>query len=295
MLEVAVRFGLPHINSNMRRFHNELAAAVCLGQKADAGRTSILFLGNSLTLTDIDVDCMQNEMGDRATVARWAVDDTNYLDWLFGLKRVFRAGGRPSVVVVGGKSGHFLATHVRGQFFAHYVLDGRDLLEAASRTGADASGYCNMAVANLSAFYGSREEVYKRTLTLMLPGFRGLARALNNGTKPRSGEVDFQARAAERLDEIKTLCASHGTQLVLWLPPTPDQDRNSKVILAAGLSNKVPILAPVADGEIASGDYLDGFHLSQRGAHTNTLALARALRPVLEAHNGAGTPWTKFQ
>jgi hypothetical protein len=288
LLELAVRFGLPHFNSNMRRFRNELAAASRMGQKSAASRTSILFLGNSLTLTDIDVNRMQVELAGVATVGRWAVDDTNYLDWLFGLRRVFHAGGRPGVVVVGGKSGHFLASHVRGQFFAHYVLDGRDLVAAASRTGSDANGFCNMAVAHLSAFYGSREEVYKRTLTLVLPGFRGLARALNKGQSLRSGEADLHNRAAERLAEMRFLCASHGAQLVLWLPPTPGQDRNANVILETGMRKHVPVLVPVADGEIPSREYPDGFHLSPSGAHTNTIALARALRSLLAIPAAAG-------
>lgn len=292
LLEIAVRFGLPHFNSNMRRFHNELAAAIHMGQKSDASQTAILFLGNSLTLTDIDLDYMQAELGGGATVGRWAVDDTNYLDWLFGLKRLFRAGGRPQVVVVGGKSGHFLASHVRGQFFAHYVLGGRDLLAAASRTGADANGSCNMAVAHLSAFYGSREEVYKRTLTLLLPSFRGLAHALNKGQPPRSGEADLHKRAAERLEEMSALCASHGAQLVLWLPPTPSQDRNAKVILEAGMRSNVPVLVPVADGEISSRDYIDGLHLSPSGARSNTIALSRAVRSrlALPTVTGNGQP-----
>ena len=295
LLEFAVRFGLPHINSNMRRFRNELAAVIHMGQKSDASETSILFLGNSLTLTDIDVGCMQAELGGEITVARWAVDDTNYLDWLFGLQRVFRAGGRPRVVVVGGKSGHFLASHVRGQFFAHYVLDGRDLFEVASRTGADANGSCNMAVAHLSAFYGSREEVYKRVLTWVLPGFRGFARTLNKGQQPYPVEANLLRRAVGRLEEMKNLCAANRAQLVLWLPPTPGQDRNAKVILEAGRHSNVPVLVSMADGEIPSQDYLDGYHLSPSGAHTNTIALARALRGLLATHSGAGTPWPNIQ
>lgn len=281
LLEIAVRYGLPLVNSNMRRFHREVATASHMGRETRKGETSILFVGNSLTLTDIDVERLQAELGPGFTVARWAVDDTNYLDWLFGLRRVFRAGGRPSVVVVGGKSGHFLASHVRGLFFAHYIADARDLFDAATRTGTDATGFCNMAVAHLSAFYGSREEVYKRLLTWVVPGFADLGRSFNKAQRGGSGEADLESRADSRLEEMRALCVAHGARLVLWLPPTPGRDRNANVIVDAGQRRDVSVLIPVPDGAIPSHDYVDGYHLSRRGASTNTVALAHGLRGLL--------------
>lgn len=288
LLEVGTRYGLPLINSNMRRFHNELAAATRMGQNTETNQASILFLGNSLTLSDIDLGSMQVELGSRNSVVRWAVDDTNYLDWLFGLKRVFRAGGRPRVVVVGGKSGHFLAAHVRDHYFAHYILDWPDLFTAVGRTRADANTTGGMIIAKVSAFYGSRDELYKRVVTLVLPRFRYLASILNKTDVSAGASVDPQVYAAERLGEMKALCEAHGARLILWLPPTPGADRNAQVILEAGRRLDVPVLVPIGEGQIPRSEYVDGFHLGPAGARTTTVALARELKNLMAI--GPGLP-----
>src|SRR5437899_4731722 len=173
-LELGTRYVAPLFFWNMRRFESECAAALALGQKESACETEILLLGNSLTLTDIDLDLLRHQLGASREVCRWAVDNTTYLDWYYGLRRAVRNGARPSLVIVGGRSAHFLAPQARGRFFAHYILDWKDLPDAASKSGANATAFSNMGLAQLSAFYGSREEIYKRWLTVVLPSFPDL-------------------------------------------------------------------------------------------------------------------------
>src|SRR5436190_3691993 len=152
-LELGARYVAPMLFWNMRRFRNECAAALALGQKGSSCEAEILLLGNSLTFTDIDLDLLRQRLGANREVCRWAVDNTSYMDWYYGLRRAVRNGAKPTMVVVGGRTAHFLAPQARGRFFAHYILDWKDLGHAASKTGANATAFSNMALAQVSAFY----------------------------------------------------------------------------------------------------------------------------------------------
>src|SRR5438046_112210 len=90
-LELGARYLVPMINWNMRRFHKECGDAVTIGVKPGLPSPDILLLGNSLTLADINVDLLAGALGQEHGVARWAIDDTNFLDWYYGLQRAFRS------------------------------------------------------------------------------------------------------------------------------------------------------------------------------------------------------------
>ena len=131
-LELGARFLVPLCFWNVRRFHDECAAALSIGRADPAGEAEILLLGNSLTFTDIDVELLRQRLGAKRKICRWAVDNTNYLDWLYGLRRAIRNGAKPTLVVIGGHGGHFLAGNVRGRFFARSSsLTSRRLLVSA--------------------------------------------------------------------------------------------------------------------------------------------------------------------
>src|SRR3989440_4733312 len=114
-LELGARYAVPLFNWNMRRFHSECAAALALGQKGSSREAEILLLGNSLTFTDVDLDLLRQRLGAKREVCRWAVDNTSYMDWYYGLRRAVRNGAKPTLVVVGGRTAHFLAGQARGR------------------------------------------------------------------------------------------------------------------------------------------------------------------------------------
>lgn len=92
--ELATRYVVPLFIANIRVFAHEYGNSCAL--KGERGRRAVLVLGNSLTRTDVDVPLFSASLGDGVKVQRWAIDDTQYLDWLFGLRRAFRQGARPT-------------------------------------------------------------------------------------------------------------------------------------------------------------------------------------------------------
>ena len=94
-MELAARHLVPVVSWNTRRFHEECSDVMEIRRNSKTADPGILLLGNSLTYTDIDLGTLNNALEPAGQVHRWAVDNTNYLDWYYGLRRIFRAGATP--------------------------------------------------------------------------------------------------------------------------------------------------------------------------------------------------------
>lgn len=280
LLEAATLYGVPRINHNQRRIQEEYRAAISLGRDREPGRVDLLVLGNSLTLRGIDMPLLQAKLGARCRAMRWAVDATGYFDWYFGLKRLFRAGARPDVILLGARSYDLGANHPRGSYFARHMLDRGDLGEAAAETGANATEASEMLFANQSAFYGQRPEINKKLLCVLLPDFPRMAERLQMKEAPLSAATCSQ-RLGPRLTSLKALCAAHGARLIVWTPPHTRADQGAADELRAGGQAGVDLLVPVRHNEIPPERFLDGEHLAPAGAVQLTTALAPRLRPLL--------------
>jgi hypothetical protein len=163
---------------------------------------------------------LQETFDGDCSIRRWAIDDTNYLDWYFALSRLAKDGSKPEFVVLGAEARHLVAGHVRGHFFSHYILGWSDLVDAAMATGKDHNGSVNMALARVSAFYGSREEIFKGWLTALLPSFPTLGRAMAANTRRRTmNEAERFSLMCLRLKELKQACSANGAKLIIWIPP----------------------------------------------------------------------------
>ena len=280
-MELGARYLVPLVSWNTRRFHTECSDVIGIRKNTKTADSGILLLGNSLTYTDIDLDILNKALEPTGQVHRWAIDNTNYLDWYYGLRRIFRSGARPRFVIIGARTNHLLARHVRGRFFAHYIMEWNDLSDASSRTGANLTDLSTMAVARSSAFYGSREEIFKRCVTLLLPRFPELGRLMGLGR--RGGKhLDASALLMDRLIEVRNLCANHGAQLVIWIPVTSDGDPLGDLAVQAGRKVNLPVLVPGRQSAWTTADFADGFHMTATASKRFTSMFAKELQLALD-------------
>lgn len=297
LMEVGVRIGVPLLNETQRRFHREIQQAQSMRpSRLDApGQVGVLFVGNSLTFTDVDLDVLGKRGQNQYQVERWAVDDTNFLDWYYGLKRLFRNGARPAIVLVGGKGTHFTTSYFRGHFFSHYVLDWPDLGGALQEVHLSLTQQSDMVFAKGFALLGSREQLYKRAVGLVVPDFAKLAylftRSPSSGKPVASMPSDV---LAQRIQRLKDLCEQNGARLVLWVPPTPFLDPQADLLQEASRKASVEVLRPVADGTLANDVFSDGFHMNAAGARDFTEKfvphLERLLTQVRKTESSGNRP-----
>lgn len=280
-LELGVRYWLPRVGSVHPRWDRERAEAEKIGPQP-SGPIQVLSVGNSLMQKGVNFPLLNQMLQPDYTAIRFVVEDTTYLDWYYGLRRLFREGARPKVVVLVLNARQLLAPNVEGDAFAELLMDGRDLLKVKQSVGSDNTVTSNLLAANLSLFYGVRTDVHKWVLLHVLPDFPDLTAKLRGSNPPLPDDSEIEEQATERLKKMADLCAQYGAQFIFVVPPSTAARDGSSAIQQAGIRTGVPVLVPIQPQEMPLDLYSDGFHLNYKGAKLFTHALSLSLRQALK-------------
>ena len=279
-LELGERYELPRIRAMDARLDTEHARADEL-RPLPGEPVPVLIVGNSLLKKGINISLLNQKLRPEYAVTRFVVEDTNYLDWYYGLRRLFREGARPKAVVLVLNARQLIAPTVLGDYFAQLLMDRRDLLSVKRSVAIDNTAASDLFFANLSRFYGFRSEIHKSFLLRLLPDFPALADKLRPPTLPLAPDDEIDKEATTRLKEISNLCSQYGAQFVLVVPPSPAARDGSSAIQSAGNRIGVQVFVPFQPQQLPSDLYADGFHLNYRGAGVFTDALGAGLRQLL--------------
>lgn len=284
--ELAARFGFPRISRIQRRIESEKKAALLLS--GNSHEPAVLLVGNSLFECDINVPALQQDLAGYR-VRRFVVSATSFLDWYYGLRRLFGEGSSPQVVVLGLTPRNMaLDGRFEGDLSAHVLVRTEDVLDLGRELKRDNTSLSNLYFSNLSAFYGGHTQFRKWLLTKIMPDVETLAWALRPPGAPDPPYPVMLARAEERLRILNILCAQHGAKLIFVAPPemSPRLDGLS-ALQEAGMRTGVPVLAPIRPGELERQYFKDGVHLTDEGALRFTSALSSDLRPALTRFSSA--------
>jgi len=179
-------------------------------------------VGNSLLLAGVDVDRLQQLTATSLRIYPIFLEATTYYDWLYGLRRLFREGARPQVVVVGLPVSSFLGNGVRHEYGPLMLFDAREVLDASSDSGLDRTATSNLLLEHWSTFWDARSILRAQILRHMIPHFEDLFMlARGKPTIPQGAE--FDRIASSRLRRLREICEAHGAKLILVIPPTPRQ------------------------------------------------------------------------
>src|SRR5437773_7527962 len=119
-LELAARLLLPHLSQAQHRSAADYGVARSLPRRWPDGSASVLIVGNSLLVDGIDRVDLQRRMPGYH-IALYPVEGTTYLDWYFGLRRLFSEGARPSLVILAVSVRHVLSDSTNGEAFARSI------------------------------------------------------------------------------------------------------------------------------------------------------------------------------
>src|SRR5256884_8278228 len=97
------------------------------------------------------------------------LEATGYYDWLYALRRLFRDGSRPQVVVLGVGVNAFLSNAVRQDYAPLMVFDLQDAYDVASELKFDRTATSNLLLDHSSAFWDTRSVFRMQVLRHIVP------------------------------------------------------------------------------------------------------------------------------
>lgn len=280
-LELAGRVGFVRISRIQRRTADQYKEAISL-PKIVNGKPTLLVVGNSLMLEGVDIPQFRSELSDRYHVAPFFIERTAYVDWYYGLRRLFNAGSRPSTVLLGLSVNNVMVENVRDEYFAYFMLSGSDYVDLVRTLKLDPTTASNYLFANVSGWLGSKAEIRNWLLFRMMPDVEKFGHALQRpGAQFPDATVLRVARA--RLTMLQRLCDEHAARLLIVVPPILAPSDQSEVILKAGELAGVPVIVPIQPGYLGADNFRDGYHLNAQGAHRFTRLLSVQLPDYLAA------------
>ena len=286
------------LSDNLLKHHSETYARVSR-QYGDALRVrhagpgepmSVLMVGNSLLLYGVDVNRLQKLTSSQLSIHPIFLEATGYYDWLYALRRLFRDGSRPQVVVLGVGVNAFLSNGVRQDYAPLMFFDLKDASDVASELKFDRTATSNLLLEHSSVFWDMRSVIRMQVLRHTVPHCRQLFLLLK--PQPRvPPSPEFNAIANPRLERLRRLCTAYGAKLIILVPPTPSSEDAVRQMTLASRREGVESLVPV-DPAVLSVDYYqsDEIHLNSEGAEIFTVALATYLPRRLHGHEPVASP-----
>jgi hypothetical protein len=271
-----------------RRIDGELAHAEHL-PPLNEGHPTVLLVGNSLLNEGVLIDAFRSDLASDYAVSRLVIEQTQYLDWYFGLRRLLKEGSHPSVIILTLDPSQLASPFTLDESFARRQMSLSDFPQVIRETNLDRTTASNYFFAHWSNWLGDKGFIRQAVLILLVPHFRELgARIADHGSHVKDRERLLSA-AQRRLPELAALAQAHGVQLVVLFPPAL-RENYSLDIQQLGTTLNVPVWVPSPPGEFPPDLYRDGFHLNPKGAQIFTTRLAEELRklPHQTAHENSG-------
>lgn len=280
-LELCFLYMTKYYSSTYARVSRQYPEAVKARPAGPGEPVSVLLVGNSLLLDGVDEQRLQQLTSGVLRIYPIFLEGTGYYDWLYGLRRLFRQGARPQVVVVGLEVNTSFENNVREEYVPMLLFDARDVLEVASHLGLDRTTTSNLLLAHYSSFWDTRTIFRRRILRRLVPRFEDLFPVIRRAQAVPQG-LELDAMATSRLRTLRESCEAHGAKMILLVPPTPSSERAVQGMASAAQKIGVEASVPVDPAALPLKFYKpDAIHLNPEGAAIFTTALATDLRRTI--------------
>ena len=276
-LEGLSAYMLKHHSVTYRRVSQQLNRAVGARPAGTGEPASVVMIGNSLFLDGIQVDRLQELTSERLRIYPIFLEATGYYDWLYGLRRIFRLGARPEVVVVQLEAISLLWNRVRTEYSPMLFFDAPDLVHVSSDLGLGRTAESSLLLAHWSAFSSAHSVIRTQILRHTIPHFSELfVNLLIQARRPTTLRPDTEEIAEARLKTLRDLCDAHRAKLILLAPPVPSSESAVRKLVDIAERIGVATLVPIEPKTLTTRHYEpDVFHLNAEGAALFTSAIAR--------------------
>lgn len=278
-LELASPSILKRFSRIERRVEDETRAANALRSATPDGRPTVLLTGNSLLLEGVQLDSLRDNLASQYAVSRLAIEQTHYLDWYFGLRRLLQEGSHPCAIVLGLATDQLASRWTLGESFAHRQMSARDFALVVREVKLDKTTATSYLFAHWSNWLADKGFIRQDLMILLVPNFRALAARIADHGPHVNDPSELLGAAQERLPELRDLAQAYGVTIVLLIPPRLRED-HSREIQELGNGAGVPVWVLSPPGEFPRDFFSDGFHLNEKGSGIFTTRLADQLRKM---------------
>jgi len=280
LVELLTRIGFTRISHIESRTAEEHKAALRVRQPLTA--PTMLILGNSLPLEGIDLPQLKAAFEGRANITRFVIEQTEYLDWYYGIRRLFQDGSKPTIVILCIDMKHLLSQQIRGDYSAFYLFQLQDIPAVSRDAGYDLTQASGLVFAHYSLFYAGRTSLRNFLLNRIDPPYANLLHNLGNAQAKNTVRRYEETAVTERLTNLRLLCTEKGSRFIFLLPP--GFNTSEQRLLSAGERTGTTVMIPIHLNAFGSDKFRDGYHLNEVGRHIFTKELASRLQRYLEAH-----------
>jgi hypothetical protein len=278
-LELASPTILKHFSRIERRVEDEAQAASALRSATSDGRPTVLLTGNSLLLEGVQLDSLRDNLAPQYAVSRLAIEQTHYLDWYFGLRRLLQEGAHPCAIVLGLATDQLASRWTLGESFAHRQMSARDFALVVREVKLDKTTATSYLFAHWSNWLADKGFIRQDLMILLVPNFRALAARIADHGPHVNDPSELLGAAQQRLPELRDLAQTYGVTIVLLVPPRLRED-HSQEVQQLGNRAGVPVWVLSPPGEFPRNFFSDGFHLTGHGSEIFTTRLADQLRKM---------------
>jgi hypothetical protein len=272
--EIAARFLFPRYSRIQRRVEEDRHSLTDL-RGTSVSPPIVLLLGNSLLLHGLNYSKIRTELSTVARPVRYVIENTEYVDWYYGINHLFAEGIKPATVVLCLNLGQFLSNKGLGDYSSRYLFGAGDVLPAARDSGFNNTETAELVLSHWSAFYSSRAMIRNYLLNIADPGYAAALHGLAQVPPVFPPDVEEIAQSRIRLRALNDLCRRHGARFVLLVPPALTNE--GEALVKAGALEHVDVAIPVSLGSLGPEFYRDRFHLNEKGAEVFTKALEREI------------------
>jgi hypothetical protein len=289
-VEAVARVGFDRASKIQRRIAGEYRLARAIGHDAPSARAGVLVVGNSLLDAGVEFDRMRQAFDADWDARRLIVEQTRFFDWYYGLRRLFGDGARPEVLVLMLSPRQWVQTGIRGDYFAHYMMNAADLIDVARDLDLHPTQVTGFAVARFSTFWGARAEIRNFVLGHTLPDLGRLMKAATVVDPRPMIDDEVEATVRPRIERLRRLLDGYQCKLVVVVPPLQSPQDGGRGLVRAASAAGVTALRPIVSGSLSATYYDDAEHLNPTGASVFTDSLISGLRAELTTYAASRTP-----
>ncbi|HMK44295.1 MAG TPA: hypothetical protein VK445_09175 [Dissulfurispiraceae bacterium] len=278
-LEIGTRSFIYRSSASLGRINNELQAAMKLDRQTSP--KTALIVGNSLLIADIDIAEANRRLTRGWSLQRFAIEQTTYLDWYFGIRKLFAYGSRPAAIIVCLEPRHLLEPTLRTDLFMHYLLNTADILPVNRMVHLTPTETSDLFFASTSTFYGLRREIRKNFLVRILPDFPQLTALITVFPHIPVDNRELLTAGMARLEAMHNIAVQEDTPFIFMLMPPVDA---SQIGVFQQISHEtfIPIVIPLTNDRIDKSILEpDDYHLNEAGRRIFTWKMADLLKEAL--------------